>query len=75
MKDSDFFFLQLFFFLYLFYIDVSHKRAIFCYHWGLVITANFTWWWGSNSSDMVSVEFSFIAITPNSTQTQSSDTF
>ena len=32
---------------------------------------NCIWWWGSNSGDLGSVEYPFIAITPRSILTQS----
>ena len=36
----------------------------------LVITLNCLWWWYSNSVDLRSVKYPFIAITPRSTLTQ-----
>ena len=37
----------------------------------LYIRLNWIWWWGFSSGDLGNVEYSFIAITPSSTLTQS----
>ena len=34
------------------------------------MTLNYIWWWGSNSGDLESVEYTFIAIRPRFTLTQ-----
>ena len=39
------------------------------------MTLNKIWWWDTCSGDQGSIEYSFIAITPSSTLTRSSNTF